>query len=809
MKYTIAKSDIQGKGLFAKQGYKKGEIIGLSHVDNKPTSTIGKYHNHSDKPTAVNIKKGNQRFLIANMDIPAGVEITTNYRRQPELEQPEDFKQEEYNYVDDLTPEQIQEYARGGYIIEDVSIPSLNQKAKGGALLTKKVTCKECGWTWDAADGGNDMTTCHKCGGQGLVHAQEGGEPKRKKERFVEGTYDPNETAGYELTEKEVLYKQTASNWGKAAIAYEKRNPEEKFIEKKKRQYIKAHPSINKLFGTKTSYGLASDPNNYAFTKEVEDNFKREYEYKKNTAVVKKVGRQEGWNPNKRNQYVDDLNDTQRGIVAESKFGNKLQAGYWNRALAGVQELGNTLLPGQPFKYNIPGLTKNEQKEIRNDSTGAVEIFAPMDIPGLWVANALKNRGLTTGSNYKDLPSWYSGEKMANVDDTEAMAFSPLTYYGLEALPKAIASGIKAGYKGLKASKEAGLLSNTYKLNPWANKLDDYNRVVGQDAILDLQNSGLVRAGEKGGVETNMVIRTSAYPSFGKGLPGKRYIDQTIQQGKNPYIISTNRPMSVSTLGRHGKGSTMFPVDETGKYMSAFSADEAKVFDAKPHWLKGYKEVPKELPGSPNTAFFNDLPNSEIPQINPRTGLLQVNNTTMLNSTLPRKFVETYIPDFKSAEGLSEDMMPYLLPKEELMKRYPFDYMSKDELIGQSFKSGLRKVEFPEEIPASFNTQEDIWARALGKPLPKRVSRASQEPKIYYDLDGNMLDEPLKSGFDGNLITRPLTPFTKNELTTVPGKNMGYGFLDYKEDGGQIIMNDLSDAELKQYIQGGYIIEKI
>jgi hypothetical protein len=49
------------------------------------------------------------------------------------------------------------------------------KRKKGGALLTKKVTCKKCGWTWDAADGGNDMTTCHKCGGQGLIHAQNGG----------------------------------------------------------------------------------------------------------------------------------------------------------------------------------------------------------------------------------------------------------------------------------------------------------------------------------------------------------------------------------------------------------------------------------------------------------------------------------------------------------------------------------------------------------------------------------------------------------------------------------------------------------
>ena len=813
MKYTVSKSDIQGKGLFAKQGYKKGEIIGLSHVDNKPTGTIGKYHNHSDKPTAVNIKKGNQRFLIANTDIPAGVEITTNYRRQPELEQPEDFKKfqkggeencedgrcletdqaqelldkaDELRYkslgntwdvtekanpenqaplnaktiwekkgvkslesrlgvpnpancmwaagsgyqcvpelkgklpltpfesndkfinavnkgttpfrrVDvtqdpnfatndanilrpgdiinmkgpktshamtfshyredgvpifldsngeasnmgwnqglipgmvpgkngvkgyvsrldpeavykneikaleekartnptyyedggslelDLTPEQIQEYAEGGYIIEDISVPTLN-------------------------------------------HFDNGGEPKRKKERFVEGTYDPNETAGYILTEDEVVVPGEASAWGKARTQYKKQHPEEKFIERKKKQYLKRNPGLNKLYGVSM--------NN--FPEDVETNFRNEYDYKTNTAVVKKVGRKEGWNPNKRDQYIDDLNDTQRSIVADSKYGSKLQAGYWNRALAGVQELGNTLLPGKPFKYNIPGLTKREQKEIRNDDFGAFEVFAPTDIPGVVTANFLKNRGLTTGSDYKDLPALYSGEKMSNVSDIEAMAFNPLTYYELPALPGAAAKMIRAGAKGLKAlpgavkaSKESGLLSNTYKINPFAGR-------------------------------------------------------------------------------------------------------------------QGYKDVPKELPGSPNTAFFNDLPNSEIPQINPRTGLLQVNNTTMLSSTLPRKFVETHIPDFKSAEGLSEDMLPYLLPREELMKRYPFDYMSKDELIGQSFKSGLRKVEFPEEIPASFNTQEDIWARALGKPLPKRVSRASQEPKIYYDLNGDILDQPLKSGF--------------------------------------------------------------
>lgn len=78
-------------------------------------------------------------------------------------------------YDDELTDDEIDELRRGGYTVEEIEPDTYK---KGGSLLTKKVTCKNCGWKWDAADGGNDMTTCHKCGGQGLVHAQNGGLPK-------------------------------------------------------------------------------------------------------------------------------------------------------------------------------------------------------------------------------------------------------------------------------------------------------------------------------------------------------------------------------------------------------------------------------------------------------------------------------------------------------------------------------------------------------------------------------------------------------------------------------------------------------
>ena len=43
----------------------------------------------------------------------------------------------------------------------------------GGGLLSQTVSCSNCGWSWNAADGGSDPMTCHKCGG--MVKMKGGG----------------------------------------------------------------------------------------------------------------------------------------------------------------------------------------------------------------------------------------------------------------------------------------------------------------------------------------------------------------------------------------------------------------------------------------------------------------------------------------------------------------------------------------------------------------------------------------------------------------------------------------------------------
>ena len=95
--YKIGKSNIEGQGLIAAMDLKPGDLIGLSHSNGEIASEIGQYYNHSDTPNAVSALVGNDRYVIASDNISMGGEITLDYRRQPELEQPEDFMNKAQN----------------------------------------------------------------------------------------------------------------------------------------------------------------------------------------------------------------------------------------------------------------------------------------------------------------------------------------------------------------------------------------------------------------------------------------------------------------------------------------------------------------------------------------------------------------------------------------------------------------------------------------------------------------------------------------------------------------------------------------
>ena len=92
-KFSIKKSDIQGKGVFASKNFKKGELVGLAVTDEKAvTDTVnfrdartrlGKYLNHQNKENAALKSENNTLNIYTNNPIKQGEEITVNYQKGP------------------------------------------------------------------------------------------------------------------------------------------------------------------------------------------------------------------------------------------------------------------------------------------------------------------------------------------------------------------------------------------------------------------------------------------------------------------------------------------------------------------------------------------------------------------------------------------------------------------------------------------------------------------------------------------------------------------------------------------------------
>ena len=84
------KSNIQGYGLFSKQSFKKGQLIGLlstKYPTHYQDSHLGRYINHSYNYN-VDIKRIQYKIYgVANRDIPANTELTANYL-DPEAPKP-------------------------------------------------------------------------------------------------------------------------------------------------------------------------------------------------------------------------------------------------------------------------------------------------------------------------------------------------------------------------------------------------------------------------------------------------------------------------------------------------------------------------------------------------------------------------------------------------------------------------------------------------------------------------------------------------------------------------------------------------
>jgi SET domain-containing protein len=92
-KYSVKKSDINGKGVFASKDFEKGELVGMAVTDEEAvTDTVnfrdartklGKYLNHQNKENAALKSENNTLNIYTNVPIRKGEEITVNYKKGP------------------------------------------------------------------------------------------------------------------------------------------------------------------------------------------------------------------------------------------------------------------------------------------------------------------------------------------------------------------------------------------------------------------------------------------------------------------------------------------------------------------------------------------------------------------------------------------------------------------------------------------------------------------------------------------------------------------------------------------------------
>ena len=92
-KYSVKKSDINGKGVFASKDFEKGELVGMAVTDEEAvTDTVnfrdartklGKYLNHQNKENAALKSENNTLNIYTNVPIRKGEEITVNYKKRP------------------------------------------------------------------------------------------------------------------------------------------------------------------------------------------------------------------------------------------------------------------------------------------------------------------------------------------------------------------------------------------------------------------------------------------------------------------------------------------------------------------------------------------------------------------------------------------------------------------------------------------------------------------------------------------------------------------------------------------------------
>jgi hypothetical protein len=255
---------------------------------------------------------------------------------------------------------------------------------------------------------------------------------------------------------------------------------------------------------------------------------------------------------------------------------------------------------------------------ISNPMTSLSYVSKGQDIP--------KNLGRGVESGYAERnimdmpmdilnPAFYANQAY-NLGDNSVSTVSNLSQGNYPAAFRDVKNaGLNAVSLIPAVTELAPVVSKTYKINPYAEKLNNPEksyRIAGMNSYNDFLQTGVVRSQrilpENASIMDRINNRTTSFPSFQKGYADPRYLSK----GKN-VIYETDLPTfargdinPVTGVQIRSSHYAHRPIDlTTGNVMTEIPASNIKVYDSNPHWLKGYREMNPNP--SPNSSFINNI----------------------------------------------------------------------------------------------------------------------------------------------------------------------------------------------------------
>lgn len=297
-----------------------------------------------------------------------------------------------------------------------------------------------------------------------------------------------------------------------------------------------------------------------------------------NKAVIERLYNENPQGEMSRGEWIDSFTEKEQQLLSTDP---RFQTTLWQDLKQGL-EAAAASTPGiaatqileskdLSVKEKIQLLEQYTDNPVITNLLESFKMLSPLEIPAKAVQSFYKD-----DYTMKDALSGVKNESFPGED----IITDPLNLIGVGLTGK-----LSKADKLIDATKIGNKVNNTVKrvkFKDFNNENEFFRVIVGDEAYDDILQTGKIRVktpSDKKPFSSDKINLdrrgTTSYPSFSQGKPSLEYA----RSNPNHYIIKTSdKSLKPSTLGRHGKGTTIFPTDEMGKHLKEIDASKVKIY---------------------------------------------------------------------------------------------------------------------------------------------------------------------------------------------------------------------------------------